>query len=158
MGKPLYVAKKSGFGSMKPWCVWPFFACILLAALLGFVLDIFVCKVVFLIGAAVFALIQLCIIIHIKTFRLMVFKDRIVVKCGLIFVKEYAAGLFVGLVRVETYQGFWGHLLDFGTVSIQCIGRSDLRENGIFDPRALRTFLGEHFIDVANTQNLLINH
>ena len=132
MDKPLYVARKSGFSALR----W---------------------KLILLFWLVVPLIIQIAKIIRIKTFRLKVYKDRILVKEGLIFTREEAIGLFVGAVRVETFQGFWANLLDFGTVDIQCIGRADLREQGIFDPHGLKRFLQHHFIDASQTQTLLVN-
>ena len=107
--------------------------------------------------AAFFALIQIAFIIHVKTFRLKVYEDRIVVKSGLIFVREEAHGLFVGLVKMDIHQNFWGNILDYGTFSLQCVGRTDIEEDGIFDPHALKHYLQRRFINVANTQTLLMN-
>jgi len=157
MYNPLYVAKKSAFIALKLWCVLPIIGCIALAVVLGYVVGIPMVDIVFFAVAAVFLLIQLCIIVHVKTFKLKVYEDRIVIKRGLIFVREETHGLFVGLVRMNIHQNFWGNLLDYGTFTLQCVGRADIDEEGIFDPHALKYYLQRRFINVANTQTLLMN-
>ena len=132
MDKPLYVAKKSGF-SVISW------------------------KLLLLFWLVIPLIIQIWKICRAKTFRLKVYEDRILVKEGILFTREEAIGLFVGMIRFEVFQHFWGNLLDFGTIDIQCIGRADLREDGIFDPHGLKRFLQNHFIDASATQTLLVN-
>ena len=131
--QPLYVARKSGFSVLNPWLL---------------LTSIFIIPLI----------IQLWKIGHAKTFKLMVYENRIVTKRGLIFVKEETHGFYVGLVRMNTYRGFWGNLLDFGTVTIECIGRADVVIRGIFDPKTLGTVLEEHFVDPRSTQTLLVNN
>lgn len=157
MDKPIYVAKKSAFAALKPWCVLSVLAFIALGVLLGYVIKIPFAHYVFFAFAVVVALIQLCFVIHIKTFRLKVYQDRIVVKSGLIFVKQETHGLFVGVVRMNIYQNFWGNLLDYGTLTLECVGRTDMCEAGIFDPHALKFYLQNRFINAANAQTLLVN-
>ena len=158
MYTPLYVAKKSAFIALRLWCVLPIIIGIALGAVLGYVLNIPYADIACFAVAGVFFLIQLCIIIHVKTFSIKVYEDRLVVKRGLIFVKEETHGLFVGLVRMHIHQNFWGNLLDYGTFTLQCVGRSDIDEDGIFDPHALKYYLQRRFINVANnTQTLLMN-
>ena len=154
---PLYVARKSAFIALKLWCVLPILTCTILAVVFGYVLNVEMVDIVFFAIAGLFAFIQLCVIIHVKSFSISVYEDRIIIKKGVIFVKRESHGLFVGVVKMNIYQNFWGNLLDYGTITLQCVGRSDINEEGIFDPHALKYYLQRRFVNVNSAQTLLMN-
>ena len=120
MGKPIYVAKKSGFSAIDIrlillfWLIYPLIR-------------------------------QIQLIIRAKTFRMTIYEDRIVTRIGILDVQERQT-LFMGMNSLSFDQGFWGTLLDYGTVHIVCPGRHDVFESGILDPATLKRVLSKHFV------------
>ena len=165
--KPLYVARKSIFAVLNIWWIVRFIIALGFAALS--VLTIcYICKntcstffVVFCIldmaADVVWIVALIWKLVRIKTYRLKIYKNKIVTKIGIMVDYEAAQELFLGITAINMDQGFWGNLHNFGDVRIACIGRPDIFVDHLVDPRAFVRFMSKHFVNPESTRMLIYN-
>ena len=103
------------FGSVIPENVWNFLA----SPLYGIVM--YVCAFISL-------LIGVIIIIDLKTYKMIFYKDRIVIRYGLISRKEKQMPL-TPILDVHMDQGFWGRIFDYANFSVEKVGTDNLKDN-----------------------------
>ena len=165
MKKPLYVAKKRLYCSFKLWLIIP--AIILIAVTIwhyfrfGGLSHMKVCMnhlipfVAFVLITLVPIVWQLHLSIRIKSYKLTIYKDRIVEKIGLVCARREAQYLFIGVKDVYVGRGFWGTMLDFGEVIVELAGdcpvKFEVRVHNIAEPDSLKHFLESQFIPVKKT-------
>ena len=79
-------------------------------------------------------------IMAVKKERILFYEDKIVVEKGLISKsrKQFA---FAGVFSVNVYQSLLGRICDYGTVSIDFVGKNDINTEYIKEPEKLAKFL-----------------
>ena len=106
---------KDVFSSVIPQEVWDFLASPTYAIVM------YVCAVLALI-------IGIIIIIDLKTYATIFYKDRIVIRYGLISRKEKQMPL-TPILDVHMEQGFWGRVFDYANFTVTKVGTDNLKDN-----------------------------
>ena len=106
---------KDVFSSVIPQNVWDFLASPTYAVVM------YVCAVLSLI-------IGIIIIIDLKTYVTIFYKDRIVVRYGLISRREKQMPL-TPILDVHMEQGFWGRVFDYANFTVTKVGTDNLKDN-----------------------------
>ena len=106
---------KDVFSSVIPQDVWDFLASPTYAVIM------YVCAVLALI-------IGIIIIIDLKTYGVIFYKDRIVIRYGLISRKEKQMPL-TPILDVHMEQGFWGRIFDYANFTVTKVGTDNLKDN-----------------------------
>ena len=106
---------KDVFSSVIPQDVWDFLASPTYAVVM------YVCAVLSLI-------IGIIIIIDLKTYVTIFYKDRIVVRYGLISRREKQMPL-TPILDVHMEQGFWGRIFDYANFTVTKVGTDNLKDN-----------------------------
>ena len=99
------------FGSVLPPAFWEFLASPLYAIVM------WVC-------AFISILIGVIIIIDLKTYKTIFYKDRIIIKGGLIARLERQVPL-TPILGVHMEQGFWGRVFDYASFVVEKVGSDD---------------------------------
>ena len=102
---------KDVFNSVIPQEVWDFLASPTYAIVM------YVC-------AALALIIGIIIIIDLKTYKTIFYKDRIVIKGGLISRMERQIPL-TPILGVHMEQGFWGRVFDYASFVVEKVGTED---------------------------------
>ena len=80
-------------------------------------------------------------IFAIKQFTLEFYKDKIIVKQGLL-VKSKKQMVFMGVTSVSIERGLWGQIFNYGDVVVDCVGKWDISlTTHIKNPEALEAYL-----------------
>ena len=95
-------------------------------------------------------IIQVWKILLAKSYRMIFYKDRVVVKYGIINRVERQS-IFVGVYAVNVDQSFWGDIFNYGTVLIDCPGQWNVHARGIKYPRQLKKYLENKFVTTGMT-------
>lgn len=103
------------FGPVIPENVWAFLASPLYGILM------YVC-------AFISILIGIIIIIDLKTYKVIFYKDRIVTRYGLISRQEKQMPL-TPILDVHMDQGFWGRVFDYANFTVEKVGTDNLKDN-----------------------------
>ena len=135
------------FGSVLPAGFWAFLESPL------FTIITLVCAFLsFLMGAI--------LIIYVKTYKIIFYKDRIVTRYGLISRWEKQTPL-TPIVGVHMDQGFWGRVFDYATIIVEKVGDEDwdLDMYRISEASAVKECLEEMIVRTRDDiQNVLGNH
>ena len=99
------------FGSVLPPAFWDFLASP------AYAIVMWVC-------AFIAILIGVIIIIDLKTYKTIFYKDRIVIKGGLIARLERQVPL-TPILGVHMEQGFWGRVFDYASFVVEKVGSDD---------------------------------
>ena len=102
---------KDIFGSVIPQGVWDFFASTLFAILM-------------LVLALISIIIGTIIVIDLKTYKTIFYRDRIVIKGGLIARTERQIPM-TPILGVHMDQGFWGRIFDYASFVVEKVGTED---------------------------------
>lgn len=102
-------------------------------------------------------LIQLALIIRVKSFKIKIYENRIIVKEGILFATSEQQWCFVGVARFIIARSFWSHVLGISEIMIICPGGFRLNERFIRRPKKLKKFLSTYFIGRKNAKIHLIN-
>lgn len=70
------------------------------------------------------------------------YKDRYVIKSGLISKKENTMR-FNKILAVNVDISFLGGIFNYGNVHLDCVGKNDAQLGGVKNPKALKAFLEE---------------
>lgn len=120
---PQYVARKSIFGTYGGRIIF----CVLLCWL---IIPVFI---------------AIRYVIKAATYRLEFYRDKIIVRSGLIATKEKRIVL-TPVMGVRINYSLLGRIFNYGDVFIDTVGRWDIDTSGIKRPEELRAFL-ESLID-----------
>ncbi len=119
----------------------------ILISLIGLLLCICVCAVgsmiglVFLLGPVIGALMLIFSALAAHAYRIQIYDDHIIVREGLINVKERRSVL-TPIVGVSVSQSLWGKLCNYGNVHIDKQGKGwDISSEYISHPAEFKSFL-----------------
>ncbi len=110
--------------------------------------------------AALSFLMGIILIIYIKTYKIIFYKDRIVTRYGLISRWEKQTPL-TPIIGVYMDQGFWGRVFDYATITVEKVGGGewDLDMYRISEASAVKECLEEMIVRTRDDiQNVLGNH
>ena len=130
MMEPNYVAKKSIFGE----CGGKIFLCILLCWL---IVPIFI---------------MIYMIVKTKKFRLEFYKDKVIMRRGIVNTQE-SHSILTTIVGVRINRSMAGNIFNYGDVIVDMVGRWDIDTTAIKDPLSLKNYL-EAIMNQAGTANL----
>lgn len=102
-------------------------------------------------------LIQLALIIRVKSYSIKIYENRIIVKEGILFATFEQQWCFTGVVRFIIARNFWSHILGISEIMIICPGGFRLNERFIRRPNKLKRFLSTYFIGRKESMVHLIN-
>lgn len=128
--EPNYVAKKSVFGE----CGGKIFLCILLCWL---IVPIFI---------------MIYMIVKTKKFRLEFYKDKVIMRRGIVNTQE-SHSILTTIVGVRINRSMAGNIFNYGDVLVDMVGRWDIDTTAIKDPVSLKNYL-EAIMNQADTANL----
>lgn len=128
--EPNYVAKKSVFGE----CGGKIFLCILLCWL---IVPIFI---------------MIYMIVKTKKFRLEFYKDKVIMRRGIVNTQE-SHSILTTIVGVRINRSMAGNIFNYGDVIVDMVGRWDIDTTAIKDPVSLKNYL-EAIMNQADTANL----
>lgn len=128
--EPNYVAKKSVFGE----CGGKIFLCILLCWL---IVPIFI---------------MIYMIVKTKKFRLEFYKDKVIMRRGIVNTQE-SHSILTTIVGVRINRSMAGNIFNYGDVLVDMVGRWDIDTTAIKDPVSLKNYL-EANMNQAGTANL----
>ena len=165
--KPLYVVRKSIFAVFNIGWIIRFLLAIILCSG-SIILCIFfpqisqsvpgmIFEVIDFAGGLIWVVALIWKLVRIKTFRLKVYKNKIVTTVGIVVKYEAVQELFLGITAVNMDQGFWANLYNYGDVRISCIGRPDIFVDHIVEPREFVRFMSKHFVNPQETRMLIYN-
>ena len=127
--EPNYVAKKSVFGE----CGGKIFLCILLCWL---IVPIFI---------------MIYMIVKTKKFRLEFYKDKVIMRRGIVNTQE-SHSILTTIVGVRINRSMAGNIFNYGDVLVDMVGRWDIDTTAIKDPVSLKNYL-EAIMNQAGTAN-----
>lgn len=127
--KPNLVAKKSVFSVLSFWSI---VSCIL-------IIPIFI---------LVFR------IIAVKKFRIEFYDDKIVTYSGLINTNKKQC-VFMGVTASSVSQNLFGHIFNYGNVSVDCVGKWDVDTSYIKDPKRLDEYLQTKIVNAPQTNQFV---
>ena len=128
--EPNYVAKKSVFGE----CGGKIFLCILFCWL---IVPIFI---------------MIYMIVKTKKFRLEFYKDKVIMRRGIVNTQE-SHSILTTIVGVRINRSMAGNIFNYGDVLVDMVGRWDIDTTAIKDPVSLKNYL-EANMNQAGTANL----
>lgn len=120
--KPNYVAKKSAAAVLSFWGV---VACLLVIPLFVLIFRI----------------------IAIKKYRIEFYDDKIITYKGLINTSKKQT-VFMGVASTNIEQTLWGKMFNYGTVTVDCVGKWDIDTTYIKNPGALEEYLQTKIVQV----------
>ena len=120
--KPNYVAKKSAASVLSFWSV---IACLLVIPLFVLIFRI----------------------IAVKKYRIEFYDDKIITYKGLINTSKKQT-VFMGVASTSVEQTLWGKMFNYGTVSVDCVGKWDIDTTYIKNPAALEEYLQTKIVQV----------
>ena len=127
--EPNYVAKKSVWSAITFWGV---VACILIIPIFILVFKI----------------------IAVKKFRIEFYDDKIITYKGLINTQKKQT-VFFGVTSTSVNQNLWGHLFNYGDVTVDCVGKWDVDTTYIKNPSELESFLQTKIVKSQNTNQFV---
>ena len=91
-------------------------------------------------------------IIDATKYRLEFYDNKVVEHSGWLSTKTRTM-TFNGVLSADTNKTFWGTLFNYGTVSVDAVGKWDVATNFIKNPEGLESYLQTRIanVDVANT-------
>ena len=129
--KQIYKANKSGWTGVKPYMILLFF---LIVPLIILIFSVMKAK-------------RECIIVY---------EDKLVLKDGGLFNQNEKVITIRGIDAISVKKTFWGSIFNYGTITIDVIGKHDIYFEGIKNPAKLKSVIEEilekkeHQFDVAS--------
>ena len=102
-------------------------------------------------------LIQLALIIRVKSFKIKIYENRIIVKEGILFATSEQQWCFTGVARFIIARNFLSHIIGISEIMIICPGGIRINERFIRHPNKLKKFLSTYFIGRKDAKIHLIN-
>lgn len=102
-------------------------------------------------------LIQLALIIRVKSYKIKIYENRIIVKEGILFATFEQQWCFTGVARFIIARNFWSHIIGISEIMIICPGGIRINERFIRHPNKLKKFLSTYFIGRKDAKIHLIN-
>lgn len=122
----LYEARKSGWGAISfLWIV----SCILIVPIFIIIIRV------------------LCL----KAEKISFYEDKIVYETGLLNKKKKTFA-FAGVFSVDVNQSLFGRMFKYGDVSIDFVGKTDIKTNYIQKPHELEAFLEARLVKRGQVQ------
>ena len=169
MKKPLYVAKKRFYCSLRLWLVASIIimaiVCVKFYFMFGGLSHILKCKnhLIKYLVHFIFEIIligwQTVLAVRLKSYRLKIYDGRIVESWGLVWGRREDQYLFLGIKDIHVNRGFFGTMLDFGRVVVElpgdCPEKFEIDVDDIAEPESLRHFLESHFVATEDS-NIIV--
>lgn len=127
--QPNFVAKKSVMSELS---FWKILSCIL-------IIPIFI---------LVFR------IIAVKKFRIEFYDDKIVTYKGLINTSKKQC-VFMGVTASSVSQNMFGHIFNYGDVTVDCVGKWDVDTTYIKNPGELDAYLQTKIISASGANQIV---
>ena len=93
-------------------------------------------------------------IIAVKKFRIEFYDDKIVTYKGLINTSKKQC-VFMGVTASSISQGMFGHIFNYGDVTVDCVGKWDVDTTYIKNPAELDAYLQTKIVHTADTNQIV---
>lgn len=84
------------------------------------------------------------------------YEDKVILKSGIFNTKEDES-IFKGVLSVSVSQTMGGKMLNYGTVSVDVVGRHNLHLEGIKNPNELKKYLLTRKIEASEINHTITN-
>ena len=91
---------------------------------------------------------------NIKKETITFYKDKIVVKKGLINISEKTFA-FTGVFSVDINQSLAGRLFNYGNLDIDFVGKNDINTKYVKDPKGLKSYLETKIVQRNNIHTFM---
>ena len=100
-------------------------------------------------------IVQVFRILAARAYTIEFYDDKIITKSG-VLNKQETQSVFAGVYSLSVSQSFFGRIVNYGDVRVDCPGKWDIDTTGIIDPYGLKKYL-EGKITAKGTTNVIYN-
>ena len=100
----------------------------------------------------IFYLVYKCL--EVKSYRIEFYDDKIVTYRGLIS-KSKRQSVFMGVASTAVTQSLKGRIFNYGSISVDCVGKWDIDTTAIKNPYALEEYLQTRIMSTTSSTPII---